>query len=74
MGEYNFTIKYLPGKMYKLEDSLSWGPNFCSVGAVSGKEATVAERLSKGIFHRVDTRESKGQLLPSRLGSVSQEK
>ncbi len=43
------------------------------MGAVSGKEATVAEQLARGIFHRVDTRESKGQFLPSCLGSVSQE-
>ncbi len=55
MGEYNFVIEYLPGKMNELVDALSRVPNVCSVGVFSGEEAAVKEQLARGIIDGVDT-------------------
>ncbi len=54
MGEYNFVIEYLPGKMNELADALSRTANVCSVGLVSGEEAMVKEQSARGIIDGVD--------------------
>ena len=55
MGQYNFVIEYLPGKMNELADALSRTPNVCAVTVVSGKDAVVKEQSRKGIIDGVDT-------------------
>ncbi len=41
MGQYNFVIEYLPGRMNELADAHSRTPN---VFAVSGEDAVVKEQ------------------------------
>ena len=54
MGQYNFIIEYLPGKMNKLADALSRTPNVCTVSMLSGEDAVVKEQSRKGIIDWVD--------------------
>ncbi len=54
MGEYNFVIKYLPGKIDELVDALSRAPNVCAITMLSGEQAVVKEQLGNGIIDRVD--------------------
>ena len=54
MGQYNFVIEYLPGKMNELADALSRTPNVCAVSMLSGKNAVVKEQSRKGIIEGVD--------------------
>ena len=49
MGEYNFVIKYLPGKVNELAEALGTTPNVCAVAVLSGKDAVVKEQSRRGI-------------------------
>ena len=49
IGQYNFVIEYLPGKMNEMADALSRMPNVCAVAMVSGEDAVVKEQSSKGV-------------------------
>ncbi len=55
MGQYNFIIEYLPGKMNELADALSRTANVCAVSLLSGEDAVVKEQSRKGIIDGVDT-------------------
>ncbi len=54
MGQYNFVIEYLPGKMNELADALSRTPTVCAVCLLSGEDAVVKEQSRKGIIDGVD--------------------
>ena len=54
MGQYNFVIEYLPGKMNELADALSWTANVCAVTLMSGEDAVVKEQSKRGIIVGVD--------------------
>ncbi len=54
MGQYNFVIEYLPGKMNELANALSRTPNVCAVSMLSGEDAVVKEQSRKGIIDGVD--------------------
>ncbi len=54
MGQYNFVIEYLPGKMNELADALSRTPNVCAISMLSGEDAVVKEQSRKGIIDGVD--------------------
>ncbi len=54
MGQYNFVIGYLPGKMNELANAHSMTPNICAVAVVSGEDAVVKEQSSKGVTDSVD--------------------
>ncbi len=54
MGQYNFVIEYLPGKMNELADALSRTPNVSAVSMLSGEDAVVKEQSRKGIIDELD--------------------
>ncbi len=54
MGQYNFVIEYLPGKMNELADAPSRMPNVCAVSMLSSEDAVVKEQSHKGIIDGVD--------------------
>ncbi len=54
MGQNNFVIEYLPGKMNELADALSRTPNVCAVSLLSGEDVVVKEQSRKGLIDGVD--------------------
>ncbi len=53
MGQYNFVIEYLPGKMNELANVLSRTANVCAVSLLSGEDDVVKEQSRQGIIDGV---------------------
>ncbi len=77
MGEYNFVIEYLPGKVNELVDALSRAPNVCAITMLSGEQAVVKEQSAKSIINQVDSSkwaEEQQQLLSGGVDNLPKKK
>ncbi len=72
MGEYNFAIEYLPGKMNELADALSRTPNVCAVSVLFGKDAVPWSRSSRGGASLTGSTRTSGPRNSARMGFVKQ--